>query len=120
MIVSGIPPRKEIAFIGNSRDVIRGFPRPARKALGDGLSALQMGFAPRHYRPLRSAGPGIYELRHQDERAWYRLAYLVRTKGRVYVLHAFEKESGKTSKKDLRTIVLRFKEAMAHIRAEGQ
>ncbi|MFH1018590.1 MAG: type II toxin-antitoxin system RelE/ParE family toxin [Pseudomonadota bacterium] len=118
MILSGIPPRKELLFMGNSREVLRGFPKVARKALGDELSTLQMGFIPRHYRPLPSIGPGVYELRHQDERAWYRVAYLMRMKGRIFVLHVFEKETGKTSKRDLRTLALRLKEAMAHTRRE--
>jgi len=116
VIVAGLPSRKEILFMGDSRQVLRAFPKQARKALGDELNALQLGFMPKHYRPLPSAGPGVYELRHQDERAWYRVAYLVKMKGRIYVLHAFEKQSGKTSKMDLRTIRLRFKEAMGHIR----
>ncbi|MFH1018546.1 MAG: type II toxin-antitoxin system RelE/ParE family toxin [Pseudomonadota bacterium] len=104
--------------MGNSREVLRGLPKFARKALGDELSALQMGFTPRHYRPLPSIGPGVYELRHQDERTWYRVAYLMRMKGRIYVLHVFEKESGRTGKRDLRTLALRLKEATAHIRRE--
>ena len=71
---------------------------------------MEMGLEPTHYRSMSSLGSGVYELRDQDERAWYRVIYYVKVKDFIYVLHVFEKESGKTSKQDRRTVELRLKQ----------
>jgi len=62
---------------------------------------LQLGQLPSNSRPMQSIGQGVFELREQDERAWYRVIYLKKIKKRLYVLHAFEKKSAKTSRPDL-------------------
>jgi phage-related protein len=41
---------------------------------------------------MSSVGPGVFELRDQDERAWYRAIYLSRVHGVIHVLHCFEKK----------------------------
>lgn len=48
---------------------------------------------PRNYRPLPSVGPGLFELRDQDQSGWYRVVYLSRIDDVIYVLHCFEKKS---------------------------
>jgi len=47
-----------------------------RQNLGFDLWQLQQGEKPSHYRPLPSIGAGVFELRDQDARGWYRLVYL--------------------------------------------
>jgi len=51
---------------------------------------------------MESVGSGVWELKEQDERAWYRLLYLARIENVIYVLHCFEKQSRKTDRRDLR------------------
>ncbi len=58
---------------------------------------------------MRTAGPGVYELREQDERAWYRVFYLKKIAGVVYVLHCFEKRTAQTEKKDIEVAKERLK-----------
>ncbi len=50
---------------------------------------------------MKTVGPGVYELRDQDERAWYRVFYLKKILNVVYVLHCFEKRTAQTERKDL-------------------
>ena len=50
---------------------------------------------------MGTVGPGVYELREQDERAWYRVIYLKQIAGVVHVLHCFEKRSAQTEVKDI-------------------
>ncbi len=50
---------------------------------------------------METVGPGVWELREQDARAWYRVLYLTRIGNVIHVLHAFEKSSHKTDKRDL-------------------
>jgi phage-related protein len=102
--------KRAVAWMGDSREVVKGFPRDIRQRFGRDLFRMELGLEPVHYRPMPSLGLGVYELREQDERAWYRVVYYVRVKDLIYVLHAFEKESGKTSKQDRRTVELRLKQ----------
>jgi phage-related protein len=83
-----------IAWEGDSKEVLRAFPESVRQNFGFELWLLQMGERPSDYRPLTSIGSGVFELRDQDERAWYRLVYLSRIEDVIYVLHCFEKKSG--------------------------
>ncbi len=50
---------------------------------------------------MPSIGQGVYELRQQDERSWYRVVYLSRIEDVIHVLHCFEKKSAKTPRSDL-------------------
>jgi len=45
-------------------------------------------------------GPGTYELRLQTDDA-YRVFYIAKFQEAVYVLHAFQKKTQKTSKRDI-------------------
>ncbi len=99
--------RREIVWLGDSRKVLKSFPKEVRQRLGKDLFRLELGLEATHYRPF---APSIFELREQDERAWYRVIYYVKLKNFIYVLHVFEKESAKTSKQDRRTIDLRLKQ----------
>jgi phage-related protein len=60
-------------------------------------------------KPMKTVGPGVYELREQDERAWYRVFYLKKVANVVYVLHCFEKRSAQTEQKDIEVAKQRLK-----------
>jgi phage-related protein len=89
-----------IAWEGDSREVIRGFPEEIRSELGIDLQLFQWGEQPSSYRPMQTIATGVYELRQQDERSWYRVIYLSRINDVIHVLHCFEKSSRKTPEKD--------------------
>ena len=50
---------------------------------------------------MPSIGARVFELKEQDERAWFRVIYLAKIGNRIHVLHCFEKKSAKTGKSDL-------------------
>ena len=50
---------------------------------------------------MESIGSGVWELKEQDERAWYRVLYLSKIEDVIHVLHCFEKDSRKTDRRDL-------------------
>jgi len=77
--------------------VLGGFPGPVRADLGFSLWQLQQGEQPASAaRRMDSIGPGVLELKEQDERTWYRVIYLARIEDKIHVLHCFEKRSRKT------------------------
>jgi phage-related protein len=61
-------------------------------------------------------GSGVWELKEQDERKWYRVIYLSRINNVIYVLHCFEKQRRKTDRRDLETA----KERLARVRQRIQ
>jgi phage-related protein len=109
------PKDAAIAWEGDSKEVISSFPDMAKYNLGFDLRLLQQGQQPTDYRPMTSIGPGVFELRDQDERAWYRVIYLSRVRGVIHVLHCFEKRSSETPMKEINTARQRLKAVRARM-----
>ena len=107
-----------VVWEGDSRDTLQRFPESVRQNLGFQLWQLQQGERPTDYRPLPTVGPGVFELRDQDQRAWYRLVYLSRTKGVIYVLHCFEKKSRQMPRKDFEMVRRRLRAVRVRIAQE--
>jgi len=64
---------------------------------------------------MSSVGPGVFELRDQDERAWYRVIYLSRIRDVIHVLHCFEKRSRQTPLKEINVARQRLKAVRARM-----
>jgi len=103
------PAIADVVWLGDSKEVLRAFPKGPQKDLGYALYQVQLGQSPPDSKPMRTVGPGVYELREQDERAWYRVIYLKKVKSVVYVLHCFEKQTGQTEQRDINTARERLK-----------
>ena len=110
----------EVVWEGDSLDVIRGFPAQVRQDLGAELRRLQTGDRPLNSRPMPSIGARVYELKEQDERAWYRVIYLAKIGNRLHVLHCLEKKSAKTGKNDLAVARERLKRVLARLRSKNE
>jgi len=108
----------QIVWEGDSREVLRGFPEGVRQNFGFELWQLQLGERPSDYRPLPSIGAGVFELRDQDERAWYRVVYLSRINDVIYVLHCFEKKSREMPRRDFEKAKQRLKAIKARLTEE--
>lgn len=104
-----------VVWEGDSREVLVSFPTGVRQNLGFQLWQLQQGQRPVDYRPLPSIGPGVFELRDQDERAWYRVVYMSRINDVIYVLHCFEKKSREMPRKDFETAKRRLRAVKARL-----
>lgn len=103
------PKHATIAWEGNSREVLRAFPNEVKQNLGFQLWQLQQGERPSDYRRLPEIGLGVFELREEDQRGWYRVIYLSRIKDVIYVLHCFEKKSREIPRGDVETARQRLK-----------
>ena len=78
--------------------------------LGEDIYRLQAGALPMNSEPMKTVGRGVYELRARDQSGQYRTIYVVRKREGVYILHAFQKKSRTTAKRDIETAKQRFKE----------
>lgn len=101
---------KRLEFLGDSLDQLRDFPDSARKEAGVQLHKVQLGFEPSDWKPMTSVGPGVREIRIWDDAGTFRVIYVARSAGTVYVLHAFQKKAQQTPKRDLNLARLRFHE----------
>jgi phage-related protein len=108
----------EVLWLGDSRDVLRSFPGRVQGDLGYALYQVQLGQMPPDSKPMKSVGAGVYELREQDARGWYRLFYLKKIADAIYVLHCFEKRTAQTEKKDIKVAKERLKRLHEQQRAK--
>ena len=67
-------------------------------------------------RRMESIGKGVWELKAGDQRTWYRVIYLTRIGDSLYILHAFEKSSRKTDRRDLEIAKSRLKLVLQELR----
>jgi phage-related protein len=91
----------DVVFEGNSRTIIRDFPKEVRENFGAELRRLQTNERPLDSGPMAPALPGVFELRDEDKDFWYRVLYYKRD-GVVYVLHCFIKKTNTTAASDIR------------------
>jgi phage-related protein len=91
---------KLVRWLGSSKDDLRRFPKDARHAAGEELRRVQRGLAPIDWKPMKAIGPGVAEIRVRT-RVEHRVIYVARFEEAIYVLHAFEKRSRKTSRSDI-------------------
>jgi phage-related protein len=103
---------KPVSFAGTSLDAVRSFPDAARREAGFQIDRLQRGLDPDDWKPMKSIGPGVREIRVREQSGAYRVIYIATLIDAVYVLHAFQKKTRATPKRDLELATARFKELM--------
>ena len=107
----------QIFWAGDAKEVLSAFPLEIKSLLGYSLRRVQKGLLPDcDARRMESIGKSVWELKASDERKWYRLIYLARIGDAVYVLHAFEKSSRKTDRRDLEVARSRLHLVLAQLR----
>lgn len=100
---------KPLKFAGSSLDDLRNFPDEARRAAGFELRAVQNGLQPTDWKPMKVIGPGVKEIRINALGEW-RVIYVAKLRDAVYVLHAFQKKTQKTSQHDINIARQRYKQ----------
>jgi phage-related protein len=92
---------KSIRFLGDSLKRLREFPDDARQDAGYQLDKVQRGEQPDDFKPMPSIGQGVKEIRIWDEAGTFRVIYTARFGDTVVVVHAFQKKTQTTSKRDV-------------------
>ena len=72
------------------------------------MDTVQRGEMPSDFKPMLNVGAGVYEIRVHVLGEW-RVLYVAKRAEAVYVLHAFQKKTQKTSKADLELAKRRYK-----------
>jgi phage-related protein len=100
---------KPVKFLGDSREVVRSFPDTPRHDLGIQLGRVQRGEEPTSWKPMKTIGAGVRELRVRDESGAFRLVYTMNIGDYIYVLHAFQKKTQATPKRDIQLAKARYR-----------
>lgn len=101
---------KPISFLGDSLARLRDFPDDARSEPGYQLSEVQLGNDPDDWKPMKTVGPGVREIRVREASGAFRVIYLATLPDRVLVLHAFQKKTQQTAQKDIDLAARRLRE----------
>jgi phage-related protein len=99
-----------VPFHGDSLDRLRDFPEEARREAGHELYQVQMGRDPSDWKPISTIGAGVREIRIRDAAGAYRVIYIVTLADAIHVLHAFEKKTKKTARRDLELAAARLRQ----------
>jgi len=103
---------KPIRFLGDSLKSIRDFSDDAKRDAGFQLDRVQRGLEPSDFKSMPGIGRGVQEIRLWDETGTYRVIYTARLADAVYVLHAFQKKTQATAKRDVDVARMRWAELM--------
>lgn len=108
---------RPLAWTGAALDDLKAFPDDARQRAGFELYRLQQGLEPTDWKPMATVGAGVREIRIQTGRA-FRVLYVAKFGEAIYVLHAFEKKSQRTAKRDLDLAQQRLAEVLRRRRSQ--
>lgn len=100
---------KPLFWRGSTRKDLSLFPEGARRQSGYQLRRVQEGLEPADWKPMPTIGPGVREIRVQDGVSAWRIIYLCERPEGIYVLHAFQKKTQKTSQRDIQLARERFR-----------
>lgn len=101
---------KLIVFLGDSVAQLRAFPDVARRNAGFQLDRVQRSLDPDDWKPMSRIGQGVREIRVRDAAGAFRVIYVATLADAVYVLHAFQRKTPRTSARDLALAESRYRE----------
>ena len=107
---------RPVRFLGNSLQCLRDLPEGARHDAGYQLDKVQRGAQPDDFKPMAVIGKGVEEIRITDDSGAYRVIYVARRADAVYVLHAFQKKTEATPKKDIDIAKRRFAQLLRGVK----
>lgn len=111
------PAMKPLEWVGDTRRVLRSFPKPVKHTMGTALAVAQRGEKHPSSKPWKGEGPGVFEIVEDAQGSTYRALYTVRFGDVVYALYAFQKKSKsgiKTPQQDVENIRKRLQTARKH------
>ena len=106
---------KEIRWMGDSLETLKGFPEDVKDMIGHALRQAQRGLKHPSVKPLKGfRGGGVLEVVEDHDGDAYRAVYTVKIANKIYVLHAFKKKSAKgisTPRRHIELIKARYNRA---------
>jgi phage-related protein len=88
---------------------VRRFPQPARREAGRQLNFIQDGGEASDWKAMPTVGHGVLEIRIHAS-GQHRVLLVASLGPEIYVLHAFEKKSRKTARRDIELARRRYRD----------
>mgnify|MGYP000591116457 CR=1 FL=1 len=111
--------KKKNVFIGRSLKDIKNFPLSAKRETGFQLDRVQNGNTTFDWKPMPTIGSGVQEIRIKEDNGIFRIIYVAKFEGKVYVLHAVQKKTQKTTNFDLDIAKKAYKEVLEERKNEN-
>ncbi|VAY87839.1 conserved hypothetical protein [mine drainage metagenome] len=111
----GMTNPKPVEFQGSALDDLRAFPLAAKREAGHQIDQVQNGQEPDDWKPMNTVGQGVKEIRIRDVAGAFRVLYVAKFADAVYVLHCFQKKTGKTSKADVDLAAKRYRDLLKEL-----
>jgi phage-related protein len=102
-------PVKPVTFHGDALECLRGFPDEARREAGHELHQVQKGQDPSDWTAMPTIGASVREIRIRDATGAYRVIYVATFAEAIHVLHAFQKKTQRTPRRDLELAAARLR-----------
>jgi len=107
---------KDLTFLGSSYEDLCELPRSVQNKAGYQLYLVQRGDEPNDWKPMSTIGAGVKEIRLCEESGAYRVIYVAKFEHAIYVLHAFQKKTQKTDKRDLDLAAKRYRDLLQEMK----
>ena len=104
---------KRLDFLGDSLSRLRAFPDDARAEAGFQLRRVRNREHPNDWKPMKTVGAGVREIRIREQSGAWRVIYLASLPDRVAVSHAFQKKTQTTARTDIELAGRRYRELKA-------
>ena len=101
---------KIINFRGSSLVDLKSFNDDVKHDIGHQLHRVQSGLEPEDFKPMKTVGTGVKEIRIKDKDGTYRCIYIAKFAEVVYVLHCFQKKTEETPDSVIKLAKKRLKE----------
>jgi phage-related protein len=72
-----------------------------RRAIGFQIDRLQNGLEPDDWKPMKTVGQGVREIRVRQSNGTFRVIYVASFQDAIFILHAFEKKTQSTAQKEI-------------------
>lgn len=102
---------KPLKWVGSSLADLTAFPKGAKDIAGHQIRRVQQGRDPDHWRPMAGVGPGVKEIIIETGDA-FRVFFVAKFEEAVYVLHAFQKTTQQTQKRDIELGTKRYRDVV--------
>ena len=101
----------EVIILNVCKKEMVNFPKEVLEDLLDAISLLTQGLTLNMplSRPMPKVDKNVHELRLKDKNGIYRFFYVVKKKEAIYLVHAFQKKTQKTPKKNIALVKKRIR-----------
>ncbi len=92
---------KSCEFGGTALVDLRDFPKSIKRDAVLQLDKVQHGLPPDDFKPMKTMGAGVIELRVRDESGAFWVVYVAKFESAICAMHCFQKKTVNTDKRDI-------------------